>query len=181
MRRDVILRVLRISVFSVIYLVIFCQPFVQLLARTEEGMWYLEMFMQNPFWGLLVAVVEIGRSPVLAFTFSQMGLFALLLGFVTDWAVIWLMEKMRGKTWTNSEDRVRKEKTMVFWLGLILFCLASISLFEHVWMITVVTYPDNRLEFTKGIVPSVAGSIIFIIIGITMMRSRHSAVPEYSQ
>ena len=50
-----------------------------------------------------------------------------------------------------------KEKTMVFWTGVILFCLAFIALFEMLWMITVVMYPTNRLEFTKGLVPLSCG------------------------
>lgn len=64
-----------------------------------------------------------------------------------------------------------KEKTMVFWVGLILFSLALIELFEIVWMVTVVMYPANRIEFLKGLVPLIVGGIVFMIIGAYMMRS----------
>lgn len=66
-----------------------------------------------------------------------------------------------------------KERSMVFWAGVILFCLAFIALFQIVWMVTVVMYPANRAEFTKGLVPLIVGSIIFMVVGIAMMKSGH--------
>ena len=64
-----------------------------------------------------------------------------------------------------------KERSMVFWAGVILFCLAFTALFQIVWMVTVVMYPANRAEFTKGLVPLIVGSIIFMVVGIAMIKS----------
>jgi len=62
---------------------------------------------------------------------------------------------------------------MVFWVGLILFCLAALLLFEIVWMTVVVMYPANviRIQFLKGMVPPIVGGVVFVVIGIVMMRS----------
>jgi len=67
---------------------------------------------------------------------------------------------------------------MVFWVGLILFCFAFLKLFEIVWMIVAVfAYPTLALfvthspEYFMETVPSIVGSIIFMVIGIVMMRS----------
>jgi len=46
-----------------------------------------------------------------------------------------------------------KERTMVFWFGLILFGLALTELFGITWVVVVVMYPANRIEFLKGAVP----------------------------
>jgi len=66
---------------------------------------------------------------------------------------------------------VSKQRTMVFWVGLILFSLASVELFGIVWMVAVVMYPANRIEFLKGLVPLIVGGIVFMFIGAYMMRS----------
>jgi biotin transporter BioY len=63
------------------------------------------------------------------------------------------------------------EKTFVFWIGLIILGLASVGLFGVLWMATVVMYPTNRLEFLKGLVPLVVGGIVFLLIGLYMMKS----------
>jgi len=60
---------------------------------------------------------------------------------------------------------------MVFWVGLILLSLASVILFGVVWMVAVVMHPASRLEFLKGLVPLIVGGVVFVIIGICMMRS----------
>jgi len=64
------------------------------------------------------------------------------------------------------------EKTMVFWVGLILLSSASLVLFGVVWMVAVVMYPANRVGFLKGLVPIIVGAAVFFFIGISMMRSR---------
>ena len=64
-----------------------------------------------------------------------------------------------------------KQRTMVFWVGLIVFCLASVVLFEIVWMTTVVMHPPLQPDFLRGVVPLIAGCIVFMIIGAYMMRS----------
>ena len=63
------------------------------------------------------------------------------------------------------------EKTLVFWIGLIILGLASVSLFGMLWMITVVMYPENRIEVLKGVVPVIVGGLVFLLIGLYMMKS----------
>jgi biotin transporter BioY len=63
------------------------------------------------------------------------------------------------------------EKTLVFWIGLIILGLASVSLFGMFWMITVVMYPENRIEVLKGVVPIIVGGLVFLLIGLYMMKS----------
>ena len=63
------------------------------------------------------------------------------------------------------------EKTFVFWIGLILLALASVSLFGTFWMVVVVMYPANRIEFLKGLVPLIVGGVVFVLIGLYMMAS----------
>ena len=41
------------------------------------------------------------------------------------------------------------EKTIIFWIGLIILGLASVGLFGTLWMVAVVMYPANRMEFLK--------------------------------
>ena len=62
-------------------------------------------------------------------------------------------------------------KTLVFWIGLILLALASVALFGIVWLVAVVMYPANRMEFVKGLVPLIVGGVVFILIGLYMMKS----------
>ena len=63
------------------------------------------------------------------------------------------------------------EKTIIFWIGLIILGLASVGLFGMLWMITVVMYPENRIEVLKGAVPVIVGGIVFSFIGLYMMKS----------
>jgi xanthine/uracil permease len=63
------------------------------------------------------------------------------------------------------------EKTDVFWIGLIILGLTSVGLFGVLWMVTVVMYPENRLEVLKGLVPVIVGGVVFLLIGLYMMRS----------
>jgi len=63
------------------------------------------------------------------------------------------------------------EKTIIFWIGLIILGLASVGLFGMLWMITVVMYPENRIEVLKGAVPVIVGGVVFSLIGLYMMKS----------
>lgn len=63
------------------------------------------------------------------------------------------------------------EKTTVFWVGLILLSLASVLLFGVFWMVAVVMYPPSRVEFFKGLVPLIVGGVVFVFVGMYMMRS----------
>jgi len=60
-----------------------------------------------------------------------------------------------------------------FWVGLILLGLASVFLFGVFWMMVmvVVIYPPSRFEFFKGLVPLIVGGVVFVFIGMYMMRS----------
>jgi len=65
-----------------------------------------------------------------------------------------------------------KQRTMVFWVGLILFCLASVLLFGIVWMAAVVMQPMHYyMDFWRGVVPFIVGGVVFLFLGVYMMRS----------
>ena len=63
------------------------------------------------------------------------------------------------------------EKTIIFWIGLIILGLASVGLFGILWMVTVVIYPENHMKFIEGLVPLIVGGVVFILIGLYMMKS----------
>ena len=63
-----------------------------------------------------------------------------------------------------------KERTMVFWVGLILFSLAAVGLFEIVWVLYLM-YPANRMRFLEGLVPLIVSGVVFLFIGTYMMTS----------
>jgi len=63
------------------------------------------------------------------------------------------------------------EKTFVFWIGLIILGLASVSLFAILWMIAVRNGYGNRFTMLKYQVPTIVGGAIFILIGLYMMKS----------
>lgn len=60
------------------------------------------------------------------------------------------------------------EKTWVFWVGLIILALASVSLFGIVWFnaVTVPYQPDIEYQ-----IPFIVGAVVFIIVGLYMMTS----------
>ncbi len=60
---------------------------------------------------------------------------------------------------------------MIFWLGLIILGLASVGLFGIIWMVAVVLYPANSMKFIEGLVPFIVGGVVFILIGLYMMKS----------
>jgi len=63
------------------------------------------------------------------------------------------------------------EKTFVFWIGLIVLGLASVSLFGILWMLAVWDWYMDRLDMLKYQVPALVGGIVFILIGLYMMKS----------
>jgi len=73
---------------------------------------------------------------------------------------------------------LKGEKSMVFWVGLILLSLASVVLFGVIWMVAVVMHPASRVEFLKGLVPLMVGGVVFVFIGISMMRSGVKKQPK---
>jgi xanthine/uracil permease len=60
------------------------------------------------------------------------------------------------------------EKTRVFWWGLIIFGLALSGLFATLWYIFIFSYGDYYWRFFA---PLIFGSIIFLLIGLYMMKS----------
>jgi xanthine/uracil permease len=63
------------------------------------------------------------------------------------------------------------EKRDLFWLGLIILGLASVGLFGIFWIAAFVTYSPNRIEFLKTLVPVIVGGVVFVLIGLYMMKS----------
>ena len=61
-----------------------------------------------------------------------------------------------------------KERTIVFWVGLILFALALVELFGIAWM--MIWFPPSS-EFMKGLVPPIVAGVVFTVIGVWMMKS----------
>jgi len=63
------------------------------------------------------------------------------------------------------------EKTFVFWIGLIILGLASVVLFGIFWMIAIWDGYINRFTVLKQAVPVIVGPVVFILIGLYMMKS----------
>ncbi len=64
------------------------------------------------------------------------------------------------------------EKTWVFWVGLVIFALACIEVFSVVWFLAVMYRPYlNVWGLVKTITPIVVGGVVFIIVGLYMMKS----------
>ena len=63
------------------------------------------------------------------------------------------------------------EKTLVFWIGLIILGLASVGLFTIIWLNTLY-YPEYyQTYYLKYHVPFIVGGIVFSLIGLYMMKS----------
>ncbi|UCC28465.1 MAG: hypothetical protein JSW29_03225 [Candidatus Bathyarchaeota archaeon] len=62
-------------------------------------------------------------------------------------------------------------KTLVYWIGLIILGLASVGLFGILWMIAVWDGYMDRFEMLKQAVPVIVGGAVFILIGLYMMKS----------
>ena len=63
------------------------------------------------------------------------------------------------------------EKTIVFWIGLIILGLASVGLFGILWMLAVWDGYGDRFSMLKYQVPTIVGGVVFIIIGLYMMKA----------
>ena len=63
------------------------------------------------------------------------------------------------------------EKTLVFWIGLIILGLASVGLFGILWMMAVWNGYLDRFTMFKQAVPVIVGGVVFILIGLYMMKS----------
>jgi len=63
------------------------------------------------------------------------------------------------------------EKTIVFWLGLIILGFASIALFSTLWFTIIAAQPYYSVDYWRLLVPPVVGSVVFILIGLYMIKS----------
>ena len=63
------------------------------------------------------------------------------------------------------------EKTFVFWIGLIILGLTSVGLFGMLWTIAIWDGYINRFTMFKQAVPVIVGLVVFILIGLYMMKS----------
>ena len=63
------------------------------------------------------------------------------------------------------------EKTFVFWIGLIILALASVGLFGILWVLAVWNEYMDRLTMLKYQVPTFVGGVVFVFIGLYMMKS----------
>ena len=62
------------------------------------------------------------------------------------------------------------EKTLVYWIGLILLSAALLALFQIFWMFAFVIPQSVRNIYRSPLVPVIVGGIVFAVIGIYMMR-----------
>jgi len=67
------------------------------------------------------------------------------------------------------------EKALLFWAGLIILSLASVALFSIIWSFrsyASLPYNNNSLNiFLLNNLPLIVGAIVFILIGLYMMKS----------
>jgi len=63
------------------------------------------------------------------------------------------------------------EKTIVFWIGLIILALGSVGLFGILWIYAVWDGYGDRFAMLKYQVPTIVGGVVFILIGLYMMKS----------
>jgi len=66
------------------------------------------------------------------------------------------------------------EKTYVFWIGLIILGLATVVLFGIIWFNVIIamrTYPYAVGPSIDFQVPFIVAAIVFILIGLYMMKS----------
>lgn len=63
------------------------------------------------------------------------------------------------------------EKTFIFWIGLIILGLASVGVFGILWMIAIWNGYMDRFRMLEQAVPVIVGGVVFILIGLYMMKS----------
>jgi len=74
------------------------------------------------------------------------------------------------------------EKTLLFWLGLIILSLSSVFLFSVIWgMRSYSSLPYNFYNYLENNIPVIVGAIVFIIVGLFMMNSgvkKNKSLPQ---
>jgi hypothetical protein len=64
------------------------------------------------------------------------------------------------------------EKTAVFWVGLLILGMSSMTLFWMIWYSVLAMFSSTGLNFSwQGWIPPIVGTIVFILIGLYMMKS----------
>ena len=64
------------------------------------------------------------------------------------------------------------EKTAVFWVGLLILGLSSMTLFWMIWYAALAMLSSTTTYFSwQGWIPPIVGAIVFILIGLYMMKS----------
>lgn len=67
------------------------------------------------------------------------------------------------------------EKTSIFWVGLVTLSLASLILFSILWfMVFTISAASPYINidyYWKALFPPVVGAVVFILVGLYMMRS----------
>ena len=63
------------------------------------------------------------------------------------------------------------EKTLIFWVGLIILGLASVGLFSVLWMLLIYyMYSYQHTSVYMTLIPLIVGAVLFLIIGLYMMK-----------
>jgi len=62
------------------------------------------------------------------------------------------------------------EKTLVYWIGLIILGLASVCLFGILWVLAIWDRYMDRFTVLKQLVPVIVGGVVFMLIGLHMMK-----------
>jgi len=62
------------------------------------------------------------------------------------------------------------EKTRIFWIGLVILGLSSTILFTILWYTVVVSGGLSYWDW-RYLVPPIVGAVVFILIGLYMMKS----------
>jgi len=75
---------------------------------------------------------------------------------------------MNNNRWV--EILVNGEKSLLFWAGLIILSLASIALFSVFWSFRYYMSSNVGTAFLNN-VPLIIGGVVFILIGLYMMKS----------
>jgi hypothetical protein len=66
----------------------------------------------------------------------------------------------------------RGEKPSLFWIGLSILSLASVILFSVIWGLrSYLSLPYNFYYSVENNLPVIVGGIVFILIGLIMMKS----------
>ena len=71
------------------------------------------------------------------------------------------------------------EKTNLFWAGLVILSLASLSLFSCVWSLQYASFNWTR-SFLNSF-PQFLGLLAYILIGLYMMKSGVKRIPSSTQ